>query len=135
MSSIEKGDLAKCLDESGWMKVDEHFCVEGCEGRIFAFGDCCNRGKKTAANIMFNINIVAANIRATLECVANGKGPAEVKQAGLKSMKEPFNMTVLTLGPNDGVADTPIGSFSSILPGLKNRNMFIGRGKSFVDAN
>ena len=126
------GDISKPLDEKGWIETDDYFRVNGSEGRVFAFGDCCNTGEKTANSIFTNYSVLANNLRVTLECLAIGKSPVELAESKLKKVKTPLNLTVLTLGPKDGIADTPLGAYQSLLPPMKNKHMFIARAKGFV---
>jgi len=45
------------------------------------------------------------------------------------------NIKVLTLGPDNGVADLPFAAFESILPAYKNRTLFVGKAMGAVVAN
>ncbi len=130
--ALKAGDIPKALDERGWIETDDYFRVNGSEGRVFAFGDCCNTGAKNANTIFTNYSVLAHNLRVTLECLAIGKSPLELADSKLKKVKAPINVTVLSLGPKDGIADTPLGAYQSFLPPMKNKNMFVPRAKGFI---
>lgn len=129
---MQKGELAASLDEAGWIKVDEHFRVEGSGGKVYAMGDCCNKGEKTGKTVDANKSVVVANINATLKALANGINLDTLPSSSLKERKQAMDVTIVSLGPKDGVASTPLGSTSWLLPALKNKDLFVGRGFSLA---
>lgn len=130
---FKTGDLPGALDKHGWIKVDDHFRVEGAEGRIFAMGDCSNQVKKTGTYAMANIPVVVANVKATLQTMANNKSASDI-HSGLKTKRPGPPMMILTLGSKAGIADTPLGVMTAVLPALKNSTMFIGRARGMCGA-
>lgn len=123
-SFMTAGDLgATCVTEKGWINTDENFRVMGggADGRIFAFGDCCTTGANVGTVIQSNYAAIVHNVRAKL----NGN-ESKLK----KCSNQTAGITVLTLGPDKGVADLPFGAFKSVLPAFKNKTFFIDQAKS-----
>jgi len=98
---------------------------EGADGRIFAFGDCCTTGANIGTVITSNYGAIVHNITAKLEELGGGKE---------KKLKPCSNfitfMSVLTLGPENGVAALPFVAFEWLLPAFKNKTMFIDNAMS-----
>jgi len=111
-----------CVTEKGWINTDES---EGADGRIFAFGDCCTTGANIGTVITSNYGAIVHNITAKLEELGGGKE---------KKLKPCSNfitfMSVLTLGPENGVAALPFVAFEWLLPAFKNKTMFIDNAMS-----
>lgn len=122
------GELSESLDEKGWIKTNEFCQVEASDGRIFAFGDCCTTGQKRVTSIFLNTSTIVHNIKCALALLSE-----ETKQAKhLRKFNNPPNITVVTLGKTLGVTDTPLGAFTAFLPWIKNNDMFVARGMSYV---
>lgn len=126
---FEEGGLRSCLNDGGWIKVDQYFRVEGTEGKIFAMGDCCTEQANTGRDAFVNKAIVAQNIRVTMEAIEEKK-PLDGLETSMKSGKPGPPVYVITTGPNGGVAGTPIGNITFLLPGFKNKTMFTFRAKT-----
>lgn len=131
-AALGAGDLHSALDDSGWALTDAYFRVEGGDGRVFAFGDCCTTGEQNVSTIFSNYSVVAHNMRLSLICLANGRSLHELPEGRMKKAKQPLNLTVLTLGSNTGVADTPLGAMQGVLPPLKNKSMFLSKALAAV---
>jgi len=134
-SLIKSGDLEaqKILDINGWIECDEFFRVPNTNGRIFAFGDCCNTGSNDVSTIFANYATLTHNLKVTLRGLACGKDPDSEENFGkFKKIKSPPNVKVITLGPKEGIADTPVGAVTRILPALKNKHMFISKALGYV---
>lgn len=126
---FKQGLLSTCLDDAGWVKIDDYFRVQNSEGKIFAIGDCCAVLTKTAPNIFNNKKVVAHNIRMTLEAIEE-KEPVDGLEHKLRRRRPAPNVMVITVGPKSGIAKTPIGNDSVLLPALKNKTMMTFRAKS-----
>eukprot|EP00172_Hildenbrandia_rubra_P002732 Plantae.Rhodophyta-Hildenbrandia_rubra.ctg38129.p1 GENE.Plantae.Rhodophyta-Hildenbrandia_rubra.ctg38129~~Plantae.Rhodophyta-Hildenbrandia_rubra.ctg38129.p1 ORF type:complete len:385 (-),score=86.61 Plantae.Rhodophyta-Hildenbrandia_rubra.ctg38129:394-1548(-) len=112
------------LDGRGFIDVDEFFRVKGMSN-VFALGDCCNASaKKLVAEIGFQNKTVAANVVETL-VAASAK-----KEAKLSKYSPGPNIICTVLGRKAGVATTPVGATTLILPFIKNRNLFVSMQKS-----
>ncbi len=120
------GDLPQeCRDKNGWIQTNQYFQVEGCAGRIYAFGDCCTTGPKLAQTVFSNYKAVVHNMLKSLDWHTN--------PIHFKSYSAPLPLCILTLGPNAGVADLPFGVFERVIPAYKNRTLFISYAKDFVE--
>ena len=125
-SFIKGGELDGCLDEKGWIMVDDQFRVQDGDGKIFAIGDCCNAVRKAGVGIITNKDAVAKNIAATLTCMQNG---LDLQSAKLKSKSHPPGVFGITVGPYDGIFQLPFCSTTWLLPRFKNMTMFLFSAK------
>jgi len=122
------GDLSEdCVNERGWINTDENFRVKDTDDTvIYAFGDCCTTGANVASIIMANYGNIVHNVLDELKDGRSGNKKKQCDNGGA-------NMTVLTLGRDNGVADLPFGAFESVLPACKNKTFFIWRAMGFVE--
>lgn len=128
-SFFGKGGLGSCLNEGGWIKVDEYFRVPGTEGKIFAVGDCCTELANTAQNAFASKSTVANNVRITMEAIEEKKS-LDGLETKMKQSKPAPPVFLITIGPDSGLAGTPIGNIGFLLPALKNKTMLVFRAKS-----
>ncbi|CDF77461.1 unnamed protein product [Chondrus crispus] len=128
---FKQGLLAACLDEAGWVKVDDYFRVHASDGKIFAVGDCCTALTNTAPNAFNNKKVVAGNIISTLKAIEE-KEPLDALNAKMKRKRPAPSVFVVTTGPKSGVARTAIGNDYVLLPALKNKTMLTFKAKSEI---
>lgn len=114
-------------DSDGWVVCDEYGRVifqdsvdQPQQSRVFAYGDCVVGQPKTGSNYMMNQKLIAGNICAAL--LADGEAVEEKK---LKKLSAPMDMGIVTVGKGMGVAKTPVGATSWMLPLLKNKTMML----------
>lgn len=124
---MQDGEMDGCLDDKGWIKVDDSFRVQGGDGQIFAVGDCCDALRKAGVSVFENKGVIAKNMATTLVGLANKESLEGLK---LKSKVHPPNVFVVTIGPKDGIAQTPIGATGVMLPWIKNKTMFLFKARS-----
>lgn len=88
------------------LKLDEYFRVRGSGVKLFAIGDCSTFLPNSGVQIMDNAAIIGKNIKATLSALT--KTPSVVpEEKDLVKGKASYQMTISTVGPNDGVFYTP----------------------------
>lgn len=116
----------------GWLDVDVFGRLRGCDGSVFAYGDCTRSHPKSAVKAMHNKSRIAHNVIAVLDHIWVGDAPSMVRERELYEIVEPPGVAVVTTGPMSGVAKTPVGATSWILPRFKNRTMFVAHARSEI---
>lgn len=116
----------------GWLDVDVFGRLRGCDGSVFAYGDCTRSHPKSAFKAMHNKARLAYNVLAVLDRIREDDAPSMVRERDLYRIVEPPDVAVVTTGPMSGVAKTPVGATSWILPRLKNRTMFVAYARSEI---
>lgn len=133
--------LRSCLNENGWVEVDEYFRVAGAEGKIFSIGDCCTLLPNSGSQIVFNKDVIGHNINAALEAGKEGcPNPSEHGEEGNGNGRNPAHprLEKYALGPEVYVATTGTKSgvmyfrndwynnawTTWLLPWLKQKTMF-----------
>jgi len=104
-------------NDKGFLKTDDYLRVEGGEGRVFAYGDCCTTLPNAGNLLMRNKGFLAHNIKAALE------GKTDV--ADMQKASASFHMYICTIGPEDGLVYTSWCATSWFIPPLKNSTMFL----------
>lgn len=120
------------LDESGWVKVNEHMQVSAVtDGTVFAIGDVTSFPKRQAVWVNAMVPIVEHNLLKTL----NSEGKESGKE-GWKVYKEnPKNLIIVPIGPKFGSATGELfgwrtwGWFGWL---LKGRDYMIGGAKKLA---
>lgn len=119
---------AKFLDKKGWLQVDDYFRVKGAENKLFAIGDCCDLLPNSGVNITANLGTIGKNIKAALD--AQEKNNSDKMEKKMRKALGAPEVFVTTVGPDTGVALTPMCHTQFMLPWLKNSTMFIFKAKS-----
>ena len=110
------------FNEKGFLKTDEHSRLIG-HNNIFAYGDCAQELRNAAYLIMHNGPVVANNVMVAME----GKPDSD-----LKVMDTGMNGGMVTIGPNDGVAQLPFTYTQYLLPRIKNYTMMLPTSKPLM---
>lgn len=116
-------------DDKGFLETDDYFRVTGSDGKVFGFGDCCTTLRNAAYLIMQNGGVVAHNVKAVLD------NNVDDEEKTLKKMDEGMVGGMVTIGPNDGVAQLPWFSTQYLLPRFKNYTMMIPSSKPLMGIN
>lgn len=107
--------------EKGFLNTDDYFRLNGSDGKVFAFGDCCTTLRNSAYTLMQNGGIVAHNVKSALD--------GKTDDVSLKKMDPGIVVNMVTIGPYDGVAQLPWFYTQYLLPRFKNKTMMIASSK------
>jgi len=122
-----KNTFPEALNAEGWIETDDYFRVKGTAGKLFSIGDCSTFLPNSGAQVMDAIKTIRFNISQTIGAVA--KCESAPSDARLKRGKVSPKVTLSTVGPNDGVFETPVFYTQWLFPRLKNSTMFFFRVK------
>lgn len=126
------GLLTPTHTADGWLDVDTFGRLRGCDGSVFAYGDCTRSHPKSALKAMHNKARIGHNVLTVLDCICVGDAASMVRERELYAIVDPPGVAVVTTGPLSGVAKTPVGATSWILPKFKNRTMFVAHARSEI---
>lgn len=112
-------------NEKGFLKTDKFYRLDGCgpDGKVFAYGDCCEELRNSAYVVMLNGPTIAHNVKAALD---GNDGSC------LKPFDKGMSGGMVTIGPNDGVAQLPFTYTQYLLPRYKNRTMMFPSSKPLM---
>jgi NADPH-dependent 2,4-dienoyl-CoA reductase/sulfur reductase-like enzyme len=122
------GDI---LNERGWIVADEFCRVQGTDGKLFAFGDCCTRMPNSGNHLFANVDKIGNNLLVSLDDDSGNEKAGESKL--MKVTPNPSMVCCTTVGPKDGVFSTWLFSTDWIVPGVKNSNMFFPYFKQAIE--
>ena len=110
------------LDAKGYLASDDYFRVQGGDGKVFAYGDCCNTLAKRAIVHLDNMSIIGHNLWAALQ----GKSSDGDLKKGDNGMK----VVMATAGPESGIVQFPWFYTQYLMPWIKNSTMAFFNSKS-----
>lgn len=92
-------EIEGALTERGFLNTDEYFRVNGSDGKVFAFGDCCTTLDNAGRLLLDNGPSVAHNMISTHFGL--------VRDDNLKKADNGLKLVIATVGPEDGVFQNP----------------------------
>jgi NADH dehydrogenase FAD-containing subunit len=116
----------KFLDKNGWLQVDDYFRVKGSNNKLFAIGDCCDLLPNSGNQVLANLGTIGKNIKSVMD--AQEKASPNMEKGMRKALSAP-EVIVTTIGPDTGVALTPLCHTQFMLPWFKNSTMFLFKPK------